>query len=136
MDARPVQRRSIALWAIGIGAGSVIAALAAWLVFVGIPQWGIGRSPDDKAAMALIADTCGSCHRVPNVAGATGKVGPDLHGISRRKLIAGKIANNPANLRLFLLHPQAIKPGGAMPELYLTRQQADQIADYLIKHGG
>ncbi len=83
------------------------------------------------ASRALIAAQCAACHTVPGVAIARGQVGPPLAGIARRTTLAGRLPNTPANMRHFLLHPQAVHPGGAMPDMGLTPAQADAIADYL-----
>jgi len=83
------------------------------------------------AAKALIAAHCAACHVIPGVATARGQVGPPLAGIARRQIIAGRLPNTPENLRRFLLHPQSVQPGGAMPELGLTPAQAAVIVDYL-----
>ena len=91
-----------------------------------------GARDDQKAAKALIATHCAACHSVPGVATARGRVGPSLAGVGRRQIIAGVLPNNPANMRLFLEHPQSVLPGGAMPELGLSPQQSKLIADYLL----
>lgn len=87
----------------------------------------------DKFAEAkkIIASQCAACHTVPGVPGAHGNVGPSLKGIARRQIIAGKLANNPANMVRWLMHPQRIVPGNAMPEMGLTQDQAAKIAAYL-----
>jgi cytochrome c2 len=87
---------------------------------------------DQQEAKSLIATHCAACHTVPGVATARGKVGPSLAGIGARQVIAGMLPNNPANLRRFLEHPQSVLPGGAMPELGLSPQQSNTIANYLL----
>lgn len=82
-------------------------------------------------AKKIIASQCAACHTVPGVPGAHGNVGPSLKGIARRQIIAGKLANNPANMVRWLMHPQRIVPGNAMPEMGLTQDQAAKIAAYL-----
>jgi cytochrome c2 len=83
------------------------------------------------AAKALIASNCAACHTVPGVPGAVGKVGPSLKGIAVRQVIAGKFANNKPTLVRWIMHPQQMIPGNAMPEMGLSQDQAMQIADYL-----
>jgi cytochrome c2 len=83
------------------------------------------------AARTLIAAQCAACHVVPGIATARGQVGPSLAGLARRQVIAGRLPNTPENLRRFLLHPQSVQPGGAMPELGLTPAEAAAITDYL-----
>ena len=98
-----------------------------------LPLAACSRSADPHAAARqLIASQCAACHIVPGVPSARGQVGPTLAGIAKRQVIAGKLPNTPANLRKFLEHPQSVVPGGAMPELGLSPQQAKIIADYLL----
>ena len=87
-----------------------------------------GRFGDAKA---LIASQCVGCHQVPGVRGADGWVGPSLAGIARQQVIAGKFANSPDTMVRWLMHPQAMVPGGAMPEMGLSEPQARSIANYL-----
>jgi cytochrome c2 len=98
-----------------------------------LPLAACSQSGDPHAAARqLIASQCAACHVVPGVPGARGQVGPTLAGIAKRQVIAGKLPNSPGNLRKFLEHPQSVVPGGAMPELGLSPQQAKIIADYLL----
>jgi cytochrome c len=69
---------------------------------------GCGKRPSDdiekKAAAMTGGDPahgqqvvrsygCGSCHTIPGVDGAAGKVGPSLQGIGARTYLAGKLPN-------------------------------------------
>jgi cytochrome c len=90
-----------------------------------------GGGDKHAEAKALIATNCASCHTVPGVPTAKGRIGPSLAGIASRPLIAGTLPNTPTNLRRWIQHPQAIKPGTAMTEAGLTPQQVNLIADYL-----
>jgi cytochrome c2 len=82
-------------------------------------------------AKALIAAKCGACLVVPGGRTAIGRVGPSLTGFARRQVIAGRFTNNRQMLIRWLLHPQMLQPGGAMPDTGLTPPQAARIADYL-----
>jgi cytochrome c len=84
-----------------------------------------------RAARLLIASNCGACHLVPGVAAANGRVGPSLAGIARQQIIAGHFANTPATLADWIEHPQQLLPGDAMPEMGLSREQAQIITTYL-----
>jgi cytochrome c len=90
-----------------------------------------GKGDPHAEARALIAARCAGCHTVPGVAGANGRVGPSLAGFANRRIIAGQFANNRALLLRWLLHPQAMTPGGGMPEMGLTQAEAMTIANYL-----
>lgn len=82
-------------------------------------------------ARQLISARCGSCHRVPGVPGATGRVGPSLDGIGRQQIIAGYFPNSRDNMIGWISHPHRLLPGNAMPDTGLTPDQASRIADYL-----
>lgn len=83
-------------------------------------------------AKQIIAAQCAACHTVPGVAGAVGTVGPSLKGIARQQIIAGKLPNSRANMMRWLMHPQQVAPGNAMPEMGLTPDQARKVAAYLF----
>ena len=89
---------------------------------------GAGRYAEAKA---LIASHCAACHTVPGVPGAAGKVGPSLAGVAGRQIIAGRFTNNRTTMVRWIMHPQQMAPGTAMPEMGLTQDQATQIAGYL-----
>lgn len=82
-------------------------------------------------AKALIASRCGACHIVPGISSAVGRVGPSLAGIAARQVIAGRFPNNRQILIRWIMHPQELQPGGAMPEMGITQPQAAAIVDYL-----
>jgi cytochrome c2 len=74
---------------------------------------------------------CGSCHRIPGIAGADGLVGPPLDVISRRIYLAGVLRNTPENMIAWLQNPQRFVPGNAMPNMNLSEAQSRDIAAYL-----
>ena len=74
---------------------------------------------------------CGSCHIIPGIANADGRVGPSLRALARRAVIAGKRVNDPAELERWIAHPQQISPGNAMPEQSIPDRQVRDIAAYL-----
>lgn len=86
--------------------------------------WRQGKIEIDRAA-------CGSCHVIPDIAGADSLVGPPLTAFGDRKYIAGLLPNTPDNLALWIVHPQRIAPGNAMPDMGLSERQAHEIAAYL-----
>ena len=89
-----------------------------------------GGAPKE-GAQHLVRFGCGSCHTIPGIAGAHGKVGPSLEGIASRSYIAGQLSNQPLNLEHWVQHPHAIHPDTLMPELGLTDAQARDIIAYL-----
>lgn len=74
---------------------------------------------------------CGSCHMIPEVAGARGGTGPDLAGFGRRSYIAGRFPNSPDALARWLADPQTMKPGTLMPSLGVSADDARHMAAYL-----
>jgi cytochrome c len=74
---------------------------------------------------------CGSCHTIPGIIGAHGKVGPSLEGIASRSYVAGQLLNQPPNLEHWIQHPHSVHPDTMMPELGLTDAQSRDIAAYL-----
>lgn len=96
-----------------------------------------GRAPKHggdvaKGAEVLTQMACGSCHVIPGLPQADGKVGPSLAGFGRQQVIAGMLPNTAANLQRYLLNPQAFVPGNVMPAEHMTQQQARDAAAYLL----
>ena len=75
---------------------------------------------------------CGSCHAIPDVAGAAGITGPDLAGFGRRSYIAGEVPNAPATLIRWIESPQALVPATAMPDMGASHDDARDMAAYLL----
>ena len=84
-----------------------------------------------RGRAAIGANGCGACHVIPDIAGANGRVGPDLTHVAQRATIAGTLPNDPATMTRWLMHPQHLSPGSAMPEQGLSERQARDIAAYL-----
>jgi cytochrome c2 len=75
---------------------------------------------------------CHTCHAIPGVAGARGKVGPPLAGVGGRLTVGGRLASTPGNLQLWIEHPQRVSPGTVMPEMGVTPRDARDITAYLL----
>lgn len=73
---------------------------------------------------------CPACHVIPGVPGAVGKVGPSLDSLAQRSYLAGVLPNSPADLERWLMHPQSIHPGTAMPEMGVTQVDAEKMARF------
>jgi hypothetical protein len=54
-----------------------------------------GGNPQ-RGAVLIAGLGCGSCHDIPGVRGADGRVGPPLGNIGERTIIAGMLPNTPA----------------------------------------
>jgi cytochrome c2 len=95
---------------------TLCATVCALLVGVGIGC----RPPDparDRGRVALHDRGCGVCHTIAGLPDATGSIGPTLTGVADRAIIAGRLANTRANMVEWILDPNAIEPGVAMPPL-------------------
>ena len=120
----------------------VVSLTAAVLIAVGltitVSQSGIKEAPDYQVAggspeqgrRLFVKYGCGGCHVIGGVRGATGKVGPPLTTLGERAYIAGNLPNTPANLVLWIMDPQGIEPGTAMPSLGVTEEDARSMAAY------
>jgi cytochrome c2 len=82
-----------------------------------------------KAAISRFG--CGSCHTIPGINSAIGRVGPPLTEIRDRSYIAGMLPNSEANLERWIHDPKGVNPHTAMPTLGLTDRDAADIAAYL-----
>ena len=75
--------------------------------------------------------SCINCHAVSGTV-ADGRFGPDLtHLMSRSTLASGAAENTPANLRLWIQNPDALKPGSLMPAMKLSDADLDAVTAYL-----
>jgi len=77
------------------------------------------------------ANSCINCHAVQGTV-ADGRFGPDLtHLMSRKTIAAGAAENTPANLKLWVQNPDAIKPGSLMPAMRLNEKDLNALSAYL-----
>jgi cytochrome c len=95
------------------------------------PERDLAGASERRGARLIDSYGCGSCHVIPGVAEARGKVGPPLEGFANRAYIAGRIPNTQNNLVAWIVNPQGIDPQTAMPNLGVTAQEARNIAAYL-----
>ena len=90
----------------------------------------LGANPQEGSAIVQ-REGCGSCHVIPGIANAGGKVGPPLTRFAGRTTVAGLLPNAPDPLVHWLRFPQSVVPGNAMPDTGLSEQQARDVAAYL-----
>ena len=92
----------------------------------------VSVSATDSQGQRIFETTaCINCHTVAGTS-ANGRFGPDLtHLMSRDTIAAGAASNTAENLRLWLLNPNAIKPGSLMPAMELNDQELDALTAYL-----
>ncbi len=84
-----------------------------------------------NAPNLMIQYGCPTCHVIPGVPGAVGKVGPSLADVAQRSYLAGTLQNSPDNLVHWIQHPQHFHPGTAMPEMGVSSPDAKVIASFL-----
>jgi cytochrome c len=115
--------------------GVAVAIGAAVLVSCGVD---LGRQAitvpggdADRGQELTASFGCGSCHTIPGIEGADAVVGPPLTDMGRREYIAGKLPNRPDNMIRWLIDPQAVEPGTAMPNMGISERQARDVAAYL-----
>lgn len=85
----------------------------------------------DRGKLALRQYACQACHTIPGITSSSPYVGPPLKGLASRSLIAGKLANTPDNLVLWVRDPKAVKPLTAMPDMGVSETDARDMAAYL-----
>lgn len=85
----------------------------------------------ERGRLAFAARGCGTCHSITGVSGASGLVGPPLQGVGSRAVIGGKLENTPENLTRWIVDPQAVTPGTAMPRLGVGPQEGRDITAFL-----
>lgn len=81
---------------------------------------------------AMVEHGCGACHRIPGVRGADGLVGPPLDAFGERSYIAGQLPNDQENLVRWIMDPDRVEPGTAMPDLGVSEDEAINISAYLL----
>lgn len=86
----------------------------------------------ERGRRLLAAYGCGSCHVIPGIPAATGGVGPPLAAWRHREYIAGILVNEPGNLVTWIVSPQSVEPGTAMPDLGVSDSAALHMAAYLF----
>ena len=74
---------------------------------------------------------CGTCHAIPGVAGSRGQVAAPLAGWRGRSYIAGRLPNQPDLLARWIVAPDALVPGTAMPRMGVSPEEAAAMAAYL-----
>jgi cytochrome c len=94
------------------------------------------RLPDlsgepERGRQLMAVYGCGACHTIPNVPGANTVVGPPLWGMADRGYIGGVLPNTEEAMVRWLMNPQAEATRTAMPNLYVTEEDARHMAAYL-----
>jgi cytochrome c oxidase subunit 2 len=93
------------------------------------------RPPENELAQAgqeiFLSKNCLYCHMIRGTP-AAGEQGPDLTHLANRLIIAGgALENTTGNLGGWIMDPQHIKPGSAMPQTPLTGGELQALLAYL-----
>ncbi len=115
---------------------AVGAALIAMVAGGGADRTALATGGDpDMGRAALLEYGCAACHRIPGLRHPDTTVGPPLDAWSERTHVAGRLANTPENLVDWIIDPQQIDPGNAMPDLGVPESTARDMAAYLYTLG-
>lgn len=99
------------------------------------PEHRVAGGDAERGRAALRAHGCAFCHHVPGVEAAQGIQAPPLTRWAERQYIAGALPNRPDALVLWIMDPQAVEPGTAMPYLGVSEADARDMAAYLYTLG-
>ena len=88
-----------------------------------------GNSDRGKALISHYG--CGSCHTIPGIARADGRVGPSLDDFRHIRTIAGELPNTPDNATRWVQDSKKIEPGTIMPAFHMSQRDARDIVAYL-----
>lgn len=93
--------------------------------------WQIPGSRPERGPELIRTHGCVACH-VMRGSTATPHVGPSLEHLPDQLYLAGTLPNTPENLVQWIQHPERIRPGTAMPDLGIGKEEAEDIAAYLL----
>lgn len=129
----PRRRHWLPMALVLVGLALAGAGVAAWDDQREVVRRAAGLTGGDPHAgeEAIGRFGCGGCHTIPGVRGARGLVGPPLTDFGQRVYVAGRLYNSPDNLMRWIMDPEQISPGTAMPQVGATEAEARDIAAYL-----
>jgi putative membrane protein len=84
-----------------------------------------------RGRTAIARYGCDTCHTIPGVRTANGRVGPPLAGVAARVYLAGHIPNTPVNMQDWIRHPRQHDTQTVMPDTGVTEQDGRDIAAFL-----
>ena len=113
------------------GSAAVIAAISIAGCARGSHDQRVADGNARRGRAAIQHYGCGSCHAIPGIRSANGVVGPSLAGIADRRVVAGIVPNRSDELVRWIVMPQSMLPGNAMPDLGVSDGEARDIAAYL-----
>jgi cytochrome c len=113
----------------------IVAALAVPLACAlggcGDPPSKAGLADAERGRRLLAQYQCGSCHMIPGVEAAHGRLAVTLESFGRRSYIAGHVPNRDDLLARWIIDPPSLVPGTLMPSMGVSSGDARDIAAYL-----
>lgn len=114
------------------GVGMLVAGMTLMERSTGsLPYRPVPGGDVERGRKALKQYNCGSCHKIPGVAGADGTKGQPLSGLVLRTDIVGALPNTPEDLVRWIQDPKSIYPETGMPVLNISKQEALDMVAYL-----
>ncbi len=123
-------------WGRALSAAPLLAALAL-LAGCGrpepmVPDAALAGADANRGRHLMAHYQCGSCHVIPQVPAADGRVGPSLARFARRSYIAGSLPNVPPTLARWIEAPTSLLPTTTMPDMGASAVDARDMAAYLM----
>lgn len=87
------------------------------------------ESAGNADGQEIFKKNCLSCHAIGKDGGNTG---PNLTGFGDKQRVAGVLEHDKKNLEKWIKDPQKVKPGNNMPNVPLSDEEVDAVADYLL----
>lgn len=97
------------------------------------PIWEVHGGNAARGKELAIRYGCGSCHVIPGLPRAVGRVGPRLEDLKRQVYIGGVLPNTPENLTAWIYDPKRFSPETAMPALPRNEAEARDIAAWILE---
>lgn len=94
------------------------------------PRAALAGDPE-RGRQVLRQYGCHTCHTIPGVRGANGRVGPPLDRLAERSYIGGVAMNTREQLTTWIQNPRALSAATAMPVLDVTDDDARDMVAYL-----
>jgi cytochrome c oxidase subunit II len=103
----------------------------AWRMKALTPAKAPANDEQKKGLEVFMKSRCQVCHTIAGTE-ARGGIGPGLtHVASQKKIAQGTVDNNPGHLAGWIVDPQGIKPGVAMPRTPLPPDELQALLAYL-----
>ena len=94
---------------------------------------GVQAAGFERGRQLLAQFQCGSCHSIPGVPSAGGRLAASLKAFGLRSYIAGRLPNRQDTLARWIEQPKALVPDTAMPAMGVSPAEAREMAAYLLE---